>query len=123
MIKAIFFDIDGTLIDEEKDIVPESAVQALKKAKENGSLLFLCSGRCLAIIPEDIMALGFDGMVGGCGTYIEIGGRGLSPYSAGGAPERSGAGSDAVSHRWCTGGQGMLCISPRLLDACGKEYL
>ena len=72
--RILFFDIDGTLIDEEKDIVPESAVQALKKAKENGSLLFLCSGRCLAIIPEDIMALGFDGMVGGCGTYIEIGG-------------------------------------------------
>ena len=26
--RILFFDIDGTLIDEEKDIVPKSAVQA-----------------------------------------------------------------------------------------------
>lgn len=71
----LFFDIDGTLLDEEKDIIPESAVWALRQAKENGHLLFVCSGRCLAIIPDEVKALGFDGMIGGCGTYIEIGGR------------------------------------------------
>ena len=48
--KILFFDIDGTLIDEETDQVPESAKVALAKAKEKGHLLFLCSGRCLAII-------------------------------------------------------------------------
>lgn len=71
----LFFDIDGTLIDEEKDIVPESAKKALAQAKQNGHLLFICSGRCKAIIPEDVVNLGFDGMVGGCGTYIEIKGK------------------------------------------------
>ncbi len=72
---VLFFDIDGTLIDEEKDIVPESAKRALREVKENGHLLFICSGRCRAIIPEDVIALGFDGIVGGCGTYIEIEGK------------------------------------------------
>ncbi len=72
--QVLFFDIDGTLIDEELDIVPESAAKALQEAKENGHRLFLCSGRCRAIIPKDVLELGFDGMVGGCGTYIEIGG-------------------------------------------------
>lgn len=67
----MFFDIDGTLIDEERDIVPESAKRALRQAKENGHLLFICSGRCKAIIPEEVIGLGFDGMVAGCGTYIE----------------------------------------------------
>lgn len=73
----LFFDIDGTLIDEETDVVPESAKAALKQAKENGHLLFLCSGRCRAIIPDHVIELGFDGMVGGCGTYIEYKGNEL----------------------------------------------
>lgn len=75
--KMLFFDIDGTLIDEEQDIIPESAVRALRRAKEKGHFLFLCSGRCLAIIPDEVMGIGFDGMVGGCGTYIEYEGKEL----------------------------------------------
>ncbi len=71
----LFFDIDGTLIDEETDVVPESAKAALKSARAQGHFLFLCSGRCRAIIPEDVLALGFHGMVGGCGTYIEVEGK------------------------------------------------
>ena len=34
--KILFFDIDGTLIDEETDVVPESAKKALAAAKEKG---------------------------------------------------------------------------------------
>lgn len=70
--RLLFFDIDGTLIDEETDVVPESAKRALAKAKEKGHVLFICSGRCRAIIPENVLQLGFDGIVGGCGTYIEL---------------------------------------------------
>lgn len=75
--KILFFDIDGTLIDEETDLVPDSAKRALAAAKENGHVLFICSGRCKAIIPLEIIGLGFDGMVGGCGTYIEYEGKEL----------------------------------------------
>lgn len=66
----LFFDIDGTLMDEETEIVPESAIRALQQAKENGHLLFICTGRCKAIWPQDILDIGFDGVVGGCGTNI-----------------------------------------------------
>lgn len=73
--QILFFDIDGTLIDEELDIIPDSAKDALRQAKKNGHGLYLCSGRCRAIIPKNVLDIGFDGMVGGCGTYIEIDGK------------------------------------------------
>ena len=66
----LFFDIDGTLLDEKEGIVPESTVRALHQAKKNGHLLFLCTGRCKSIWPKDILEIGFDGVVGGCGTNI-----------------------------------------------------
>lgn len=66
----LFFDIDGTLLDEKEGIVPDSTVRALHRAKEMGHLIFLCTGRCKAIWPKDILEIGFDGVVGGCGTNI-----------------------------------------------------
>lgn len=66
----LFFDIDGTLVDEKLDIVPESAVYALQKAKENGHKIFICTGRCKAIWPPNVLNIGFDGVIGGCGTHI-----------------------------------------------------
>ncbi|WP_051437683.1 Cof-type HAD-IIB family hydrolase [Eubacterium xylanophilum] len=70
--KILFFDIDGTLIDDNKDAVPTSAVEALRTAREKGNIVYICSGRCLAIIPEFVKKIGFDGMVAGCGTYVEM---------------------------------------------------
>lgn len=68
---AIFFDIDGTLMDDALDIVPESAVEALHKARANGHILFVCTGRTKASWPKEILDIGFDGVIGGCGTHIE----------------------------------------------------
>lgn len=39
--KLLFFDIDGTLLSEKTHTVPQSAKEALKKAKENGHLILL----------------------------------------------------------------------------------
>lgn len=72
--KAIFFDIDGTIISEETGIIPESAVSAIKKARENGHLLFINTGRTLFNVTEDIRSIGFDGYVCGCGTHIHYNG-------------------------------------------------
>ncbi len=66
----LFFDIDGTLLDDREKVVPKSTVRALKKARENGHLTFICTGRCKNIWPNDILEIGFDGVVGGCGTNI-----------------------------------------------------
>ena len=71
MKNAVFFDIDGTLWDEDM-IVPESTVTAVKKLREDGNYAFLCSGRSRAAIQsQKLFDIGFDGMVAGCGTYFE----------------------------------------------------
>lgn len=66
----LFFDIDGTLLDDETGVVPDSTVHAIHEARDRGHLLFLCTGRCQAIWPKQILEIGFDGVVGGCGTQI-----------------------------------------------------
>ena len=45
MIKAIFFDIDGTLIDFETHSIPESTLQTLHKLQAKGVKLCIASGR------------------------------------------------------------------------------
>lgn len=74
MKKAIFFDIDGTLWDMKQQI-PDSTKKALRLLKENGHYTFLCSGRTRVFIPDaELMPYGFNGIVGGCGTYGEFNG-------------------------------------------------
>lgn len=68
---AIFFDIDGTLWDRE-NVIPESTKTAMEALHKNGHLTFMCSGRSRIMIKGDhLHALGFDGILAGCGTYIE----------------------------------------------------
>ena len=43
--KALFFDIDGTLLSEKTGEVPESAKQAVKEARSKGHLVFINTGR------------------------------------------------------------------------------
>ena len=45
MIKAIFFDIDGTLISFKTHQMPESTLKALNALREKGIKLFISSGR------------------------------------------------------------------------------
>jgi len=44
-IKAIFFDIDGTLVSFKTHQIPKSTLEALKKLRENGIQLFIATGR------------------------------------------------------------------------------
>ena len=44
MGKIIFLDVDGTLVDYHNRI-PDSAVEAIRKARENGHLVYVCTGR------------------------------------------------------------------------------
>ena len=47
---ALFFDIDGTLVSFKTHEIPSSAVQALTQAKENGSRVYIATGRPPLII-------------------------------------------------------------------------
>lgn len=68
----IFFDIDGTLVDEKTHQVPDSTREALKMLKAKGNLSFINTGRPVSEITKLIRDLDFDGYVCGCGTYIEF---------------------------------------------------
>ena len=70
MGKIIFIDIDGTLVDYENNL-PESAVLAIRKARENGHKVYMSTGRSKAEIYQNIWDIGFDGMIGGNGSYVE----------------------------------------------------
>jgi hypothetical protein len=47
---ALFFDIDGTLVSFNTHEIPASAVKALTEAKENGSQIYIATGRPPMII-------------------------------------------------------------------------
>ncbi len=72
-MKAVFFDIDGTIWDNKMRI-PDSTVSAIGKLREKGHLAFINSGRAKSnILDEKLLGIGFDGIVAACGNYIEIG--------------------------------------------------
>ncbi|NLZ72238.1 MAG: Cof-type HAD-IIB family hydrolase [Bacteroidales bacterium] len=71
MIKAIFLDIDGTLVSFETHTIPESTIDALHKAKNKGAHIFIATGRPKAII-NNLGALGddlIDGFITMNGAY------------------------------------------------------
>lgn len=77
MRKIAFFDIDGTLTSELDGTIPESAITAIRKARANGNLMFLNTGRCIQNVEPRFKEVGFDGFVCGCGTDIFCEGKNL----------------------------------------------
>lgn len=63
--KLVFLDIDGTLTPAGSNIPPASALEAIEKARENGHMVFLCTGRNPDMLAP-VLAYGFDGAVA-CG--------------------------------------------------------
>ena len=70
--KLIFLDIDGTLTPAGSNVPPESALKAIRAAQQKGHLVFLCTGRNLAMLAP-VLAYGFDGVVGSAGGYVTVG--------------------------------------------------
>ncbi len=76
-IKAIFFDIDGTLRDFQTGRIPDSTKEALLEARKAGILLFIATGRHkLEMEEEDLLeGIPFDGYVTLNGQYCYCGER------------------------------------------------
>lgn len=70
MSKAVFIDVDGTLVDYQNNL-PESAVYAIREARKNGHKIYICTGRSKAEVYSPIWNIGLDGMIGGNGSYVE----------------------------------------------------
>ena len=62
MIKAIFFDIDGTLVSFNTHKVSDSSKRAIKELKEKGIKVFIATGRIKLQI-NNLGDLKFDGYI------------------------------------------------------------
>lgn len=70
MGKIIFIDVDGTLVDYEGRL-PESAAEAIRRARGKGHRVYISTGRSKAEVYQNIWDIGLDGMIGGNGSYVE----------------------------------------------------
>ena len=76
MSRAIFFDIDGTILDREhgiKKITPR-VEKAMRNLQAAGDKIFIATGRPAAFIYSDILNFGFDGFVTSNGALVLVGG-------------------------------------------------
>lgn len=67
-IKAVFFDVDGTLVSFATHQVPESTKQAIRELRAKGVKVFVATGRMLSMLGvlNDIEFDGFITYNGGC---------------------------------------------------------
>lgn len=56
-VKLIAFDLDGTLLDDDKHLPPEN-LSALRAAYEQGIFLVPATGRILKALPEELLEPG-----------------------------------------------------------------
>lgn len=68
----IFTDVDGTLYDPNHNCIPKSSIETLKKAKENGHKIFICTGRPYPDINPEYFELPIEGFILSCGAQIMI---------------------------------------------------
>ncbi|SES70841.1 Cof-type HAD-IIB family hydrolase [[Clostridium] polysaccharolyticum] len=80
---AIFFDIDGTIVPEDKSGIPDSTIEAIRLAKKNGHYTFINTGRTYSAVDPFIKDISFDGFVCGCGTNIYLHGKELMKQELG----------------------------------------
>lgn len=71
MVRAVFFDIDGTLYSHKTNSIPPSALAALKALRRKGILVFLATGRHRSVLEQlpALQDLEFDGAVTLNGGY------------------------------------------------------
>ena len=62
MVKAVFFDIDGTLVSFDTHRVPDSARAAVQELRRRGVKVFIASGRHISSI-DKLPDMQFDGFV------------------------------------------------------------
>ena len=74
MKKAIFFDIDGTLIDCMKGnlTITPTVKAAIHNIQNNGDYAFIATGRPYALLYDELLDFGFDGFVLSNGATVIV---------------------------------------------------
>ena len=70
MNMVVFFDVDGTIIDNTTQIIPDSTIQAVKKLRENGHIPVINTGRPYTHIDPRVRAIPFSAWICACGSEI-----------------------------------------------------
>lgn len=68
MVKAVFFDIDGTLVSLKTHKMPESTRKSIETLRKNGIKVFIATGRHFSVI-NNLGDMEFDGYVTMNGCY------------------------------------------------------
>ncbi|ATG52674.1 haloacid dehalogenase [Brachybacterium vulturis] len=68
--RCVFIDFDGTFA--HRGVAPRAHAEAVRRARENGHLILLCTGRPASIVAPEVAAL-FDGVVASAGGWIRVG--------------------------------------------------
>ena len=71
---VVFFDIDGTVVDYETQIIPESAAEAIRLLKKNGHLPIVNTGRPIGHVDPRVQKLDFSGWICSCGMELILDG-------------------------------------------------
>lgn len=66
----VLIDVDGTLVTYANEL-PASAARAVRRARRAGHRVYPTTGRSRAEMPAELLEVGFDGMIGGNGSYVE----------------------------------------------------
>lgn len=98
----VFFDVDGTIVDDDTQQIPESAVRAVEQLRRNGHLAVVNTGRPFGHIDPRVKAMAFSGWIAACGMQIQLDGKWLH--------------LDLPDHRLC-------CQVRQAVRECGMQVL
>jgi hydroxymethylpyrimidine pyrophosphatase-like HAD family hydrolase len=70
--RVVFLDIDGTLAFH--GVVPDAHVDAVRAVRSAGHRVLLATGRPRAMLSDELLGIGFDGLVGSAGCWVEVDG-------------------------------------------------
>ena len=78
---VVFFDIDGTVIDNETQVIPESAIRAIGRLKANGHIPVVNTGRPYGHVDPRLWDMPFSGWICSCGLELRMEGKWLKKHT------------------------------------------
>ena len=71
---VIFFDIDGTIIDDQTHQIPPSTIRAVERLREKGHIPIINTGRAFFQVDPRVKQMAFRGFACGCGMEVRLDG-------------------------------------------------
>ena len=69
---VVFFDIDGTIVDDDTQIIPQSTIDSVEKLRALGHIPVVNTGRPYSHIDPRVREMAFSAFVCGCGMEVRL---------------------------------------------------